>query len=299
MPDPRFRDSCVTWGVFDGVHVGHRKVLRRLLETAGEDPSVVVTFDRHPLEILHGKEVPLVVPVEERLRRIEECGVSMALVLPFTRDFAETSPEGFVREIILGRVGARAILLGHDSHFGKDRRGDFEMLREVGSRLGIHVEACEPAMHRGHPVSSTLIRAAISDGRLEDASHMLARPVTLWGTVVRGDRRGAALGFPTANVDTGSMIRPPLGVYAVEAVLGGRLYAGVANLGRRPTFHGEGAPTVLEVHLLDFEGAELYGASLEVRFLDRVREERKFSGPAEVRRQIEADIAAVRDRNRS
>lgn len=294
LPDPRLRGAAVTWGVFDGVHRGHRKVLARLLVLGS--PAVVVTFDRHPAEVLYGKDVPLVVPLEERLRLIGACGVPYVLLLPFTREFSETAAERFVRDVVVGRIGARAILLGHDSHFGKDRRGDFELLSSLGGDLGIAVEACEPELREGRPISSSGIRQSIAEGRLAEAADMLGRPVTLWGTVVRGDRRGSTLGFPTANLDTGRQVRPPRGVYAVEAVLDGRLFAGVANLGRRPTFHAEGAPELLEVHLLDYDGGDLYGRALEVRFRYRVRDEKKFSGPAEIRRQIEADVAAVRAR---
>ncbi|MBI2900264.1 MAG: riboflavin biosynthesis protein RibF [Planctomycetes bacterium] len=298
LPDPRLRGCAVTWGVFDGVHLGHRKVLARLLEIAGDAPSVVVTFDRHPAEILHGKPVPLLVPVEERLRLIAACGVGFAVMIPFTREFAQTTAEGFVRDVAVGRIGARAILLGHDSHFGRDRRGDFELLARVGTECGVRVEACGPEVFQGRPVSSTAIRRAVAEGRLEDAAAMLGRPVSCRGVVVRGDRRGAALGFPTANLDLAPGVRPLRGVYAVETSVDGRAFAGVANLGCRPTFHGEGAPEVLEVHLLDYAGGDLYGRTLEVRFLYRVREERNFRGPEEVRRQIEADVAAVRERMR-
>jgi riboflavin kinase / FMN adenylyltransferase len=284
LPDPRVRNSFVTWGVFDGVHRGHAKVLRAL--AAKGAPTLVVTFDRHPAEVLHGRDVPLVLPLEERLKRLAEA--SQVLVLPFTKEFAETTAEQFVRDIIVGRIGARGILLGHDSHFGKDRKGDIELLATLGRELGIEVDRCEPEVHGGRPLSSSRIREAVSAGRLDEAAEMLGRPFAVYGTVVRGDGRGAKLGFPTANVRPALPLLPPPGVYQVETL--GR--KAVANLGRRPTFH-EAGPLTLEVHILDFRG-DLYDRELEVRFLRKIRDERKFSGPEEIRRQIEADIHDVR-----
>ncbi len=296
LPDRRLAGSCVTWGVFDGVHRGHRKVLRRLLELAGEGPAAVVTFDRHPVEVLRDTPVPLIVPLDERLRLIGEQGVAFVLVLPFTREFSKTTAEEFVRDIVASRMGARRILLGHDSHFGRDRQGDVELLATLGRSLGIDVETCAPEVHEGTPISSSLIRRAIAEGRTEAAADLLGRPWSLRGIVTQGDRRGALLGFPTANVELREELHPLRGVYAVEADLDGKTYRGVANLGRRPTFHGEGAPEILEVHLLDFFGGDLYDRALIVRFLARLRDEKKFSGVDELRAQIRADIAAVRKR---
>jgi riboflavin kinase/FMN adenylyltransferase len=296
LPDPSLRGAAVTWGVFDGVHRGHRHVLRTLTAWAAErrSPAAVITFDRHPAEVLRDAEVPLLCPLEERLELLGGCGVDAALVLSFTRAFAETPPAAFVDEIVVKRAGAGAILLGHDSHFGKDRTGDFATLRDVAARLGVEVRSCDPELAGGRPISSSLIRAAVAAGRLEEATELLGRPFSLHGVVVAGEGRGRTIGVPTANLELRHKVRPPRGVYAVVVAIDGRRIAGVANLGTRPTFHAGGAETV-EVHLLDWSGAPLYGRELGVMFVARLRDEKKFPGVEELTRQIRADIERGRD----
>ncbi len=288
IPDPRLAKSVVTWGVFDGVHRGHRHVLANLV--AWGSPSVVITFDRHPAEVLRAVEVPLVCPLEERLALIGATGVDATLVLSFTRAFSENTADSFVGEIVAKRVGARAILLGHDSHFGKDRAGDFAMLRDLGSRLGIAIRACEPLRHGERPISSSLVRDAVSAGRLDEAADLLGRPFSLHGIVVAGDGRGRTIGVPTANMELRHKVRPPRGVYAVRVRAGADFWPGVANVGVRPTFHPDASVEGVEVHLIGYPGAPLYGRDLEVQFVSRLRDEKKFSGVDELKRQIQADI---------
>jgi riboflavin kinase/FMN adenylyltransferase len=298
LPDPRLGTPVTTWGVFDGVHRGHRRVLETLRDWARDvsAPAVAVTFDRHPSEVLTGRPVPLLVSLEERLRRIAETGVDFVLVIAFTPEFARLRAEDFVRDVVVGRLRARGIVLGHDSRFGRAREGDLDLLARLGEQMGIEVRRCEPELHGGRPISSSLIREAIAAGRLEEAALLLGRPPSVTGTVARGDRRGSGLGFPTANVPLGrSSVRPPAGVYAVEVPLEGQVYRGVANLGVRPTFESAG-PEILEVHLLDYPGGDLYGRTLEIRFLSRLREERRFESVEALRRQIQADIESVRGR---
>jgi riboflavin kinase/FMN adenylyltransferase len=285
----------VTWGVFDGVHRGHRKVLEAVVAWAKESgvSSTVVTFDRHPSEVLGGKSVPLLCPLDERLRLLGEEGLDDCLVLPFTEEFSKTSAEEFVRSIVQGRLRATGIVLGHDSRFGRDRTGDVEVLLGLGRELGIGVRNCEPERYRGQPVSSSLVREALLAGRLEEAEFLLGRTPSAIGTVVRGDRRGTALGFPTANLELHHAAHPPSGVYAAEVPLEGKTYLAVVNIGRRPTFTQEGTEC-LEAHLLDYAGGDLYGRRLQVRFLWRLRDERRFSGPEALKRQISADIESVR-----
>jgi riboflavin kinase/FMN adenylyltransferase len=296
VPDPALAGGTLTWGVFDGVHRGHRHVLATLTSWARErrSASALITFDRHPAEVLRGVEVPLLCPLEERLELLGECGVDAALVISFTRAFSETSPAAFVDDLVIGRIGVRAILLGHDSHFGKDRRGDLGTLKAIAATRGVEVRACDPDLHEGQPISSSLIREAVAAGRLEEAAAMLGRPFALHGVVVAGEGRGAKLGIPTANLELRHKVRPPRGVYAVAVPLGGRTHAAVANLGTRPTFHEAGTEAV-EVHLLDYAGGALYGRDLEVRFISRLRDERKFAGPDELLRQIRADIEKGRE----
>ncbi len=290
LPDPSLRACTITWGVFDGVHRGHQHVLNHLAGWAArrKSPSAVITFDRHPAEVLRGIDVPLICPLEERLELIGRCGIDILLVLSFTRAFSETPATAFVGDLVIGKIGAGAILLGHDSHFGKDRAGDVTMLRAVAGRLGVEVRACDPEIHGGQPISSSLIREAVARGGLDEARAMLGRPFSLHGVVVAGEGRGRTIGIPTANLALRHKVRPPRGVYAVDVPLE-HVYGGVANLGTRPTFHEQGAES-LEVHLLDYAGPPLYGRDLEVRFVARLRDEMKFSGPGELVKQIRADI---------
>lgn len=297
LPDPRLKSPIVTWGVFDGVHRGHRRVLETVLAWArrGGVSSVVVTFDRHPAEVFSGKPVPHLSPLDERLRRIGVTGIDFCVVLNFTLDFSKTTAEQFVRQIVAGRLRAGGVVLGHDSRFGRDRGGDFEFLERLGKDIGIEVRRCPPELVDGRPLSSSLVREAILAGRLDRAAALLGRPPSVIGTVGRGERRGSELGFPTANLELHHAVHPPAGVYAAEAVLEGRVYRAVVNIGTRPTFHRNGAET-LEAHLLDYAGGDLYGRVLEIRFLEWIRDEKKFAGAEALKSQIEEDIAAVRSR---
>jgi riboflavin kinase/FMN adenylyltransferase len=291
LPDPRLRSPVAAWGVFDGVHRGHRRILDAVLRWARADgvPGAVLTFDRHPAEILRAVEVPMITPLAERLRLLGEFGLDFCVVLNFTKAFAETSARDFASGLLRDRLGVKGLVVGHDTRFGKDREGDLALLQG----LGIEVRRCEPELHEGRPVSSGRIRDAVRDGRLEEARFLLGRPTSVFGTVVRGDRRGTGLGFPTANLALHHAVRPPAGVYAVEVPLEGKTWRAVANLGTRPTFTPAKAEA-FEVHLLDWAGGDLYGRVLEVRFLERLRDERKFESVEALRKQIEADVVLAR-----
>jgi riboflavin kinase/FMN adenylyltransferase len=295
LPEPRLRTPIVTWGVFDGVHRGHRRVLSQVLTWARAEgvSSALVTFDRHPEEVLRGKRVAMVTPLAERLRLIGELGVDYCVVINFTLEFSKTGAEEFIRGVVAGKMGAKGIVLGHDSRFGHDRTGDLDFLTTLGRQVGLEVRHSEPELYEGRPVSSSLIREAVLAGKLQEATFLLGRPPAVFGTVVKGDRRGSQLGFPTANLELHHAVRPPGGVYAAEVPLDGKLYRAVVNIGTRPTFRENGAE-VIEAHLLDYKGGDLYGRSLEVRFLARVRAEQKFDGPESLKKQIAADITAAR-----
>jgi len=295
LPEPRLNSPIVTWGVFDGVHRGHQRVLSQVLTWARAEgvSSALVTFDRHPEEVLRGRRIPMVTPLGERLRLLDELGLDFCLVLNFTLEFSRTTADDFVRGIVAGKMGAKGIVLGHDSRFGKDRVGDIDFLTRLGRDVGLAVRHSEPELFEGRPVSSSLIREAVLAGRLDQATYLLGRPPSVYGTVVKGDRRGTKLGFPTANLELHHAVRPPGGVYAAEVPLDARVYRAVVNIGTRPTFRENGAE-VIEAHLLDYTGGDLYGRNLEVRFLDRIRDEQKFDGPDSLKRQISADILKAR-----
>ncbi|OHB70737.1 MAG: riboflavin biosynthesis protein RibF [Planctomycetes bacterium RBG_16_43_13] len=290
--------SIVSWGVFDGVHRGHRKVIEQVVEWAKSTKltPIIVTFDRHPQEVLYNKSVPLLIPIKQRIELIQNLGVEYCIVIPFTEDFASNTAEEFVRDIVVGKLKANGIVLGFDSMFGKDREGNFELLRSIADKLKVGVRSCEPEQFNGRPVSSSLIRELISNGRLDDAKELLGRQVSVVGTVISGDGRGKGLGFPTANIMPLHSIRPPTGVYGAEVVVDGKKFYGVTNIGKRPTFHVKYVNDVVEIHILDFSDSDIYGKEIEIRILFKIRDEKKFASSTELAKQIKRDITVLRER---
>lgn len=284
-------------GFFDGVHVGHRRVLAGAVAAArrrgGE--AWALTFDQHPLAVLAPEHrPPLLTPLEVRLERLAAAGLDGCLLLPFTRELAALPPEAFVG-LLCGRSHALAeIRCGGNWRFGAQAAGDVALLRRLGRARGFGVHVVPAAFCRGRPVSSTRIRETIQRGHLAEAAAMLDRPYSIRETVVRGRGVGRTLGLVTANVHPAAEVLPPLGVYVVRTWIGNRAVDGVANLGFRPTFPEARPDTpLLEVHLLDFTG-DLYGATLDVAFLRRLRGERRFANAAAMMVQVRRDMAAAR-----
>lgn len=286
-------DPVSTIGVFDGVHRGHRQLLYELgvwaKATGGE--SCVLTFDRHPLEILRGEKIAPILTLENRLLEFERHGVDAALILDF-KAIRPLGPREFLEQVLLGKLGCRRLLLGFDSRIGKDRSGDAAQVREVGRALGVEVRVASAVLDKdGKKIGSSAIREAIRGGELDRVANLLGRPLMLRGRVVRGAGRGRKLGIPTANVDTGEQLLPPDGVYLVRAFRGGDTAPAVMNLGVRPTFGGSGGRT-LEVHVPGWQG-DFTGEVLEVRPVSFLRPERKFESPAALKAQIDADLEAL------
>ncbi|MCB9876954.1 MAG: riboflavin biosynthesis protein RibF [Planctomycetes bacterium] len=286
--------SVVAVGVFDGVHLGHQRLLHELLEMASslQGMPTVVTFANHPDQVLRGEAPSPLCSVPLRLRLLRRAGVLRLVLLRFEPRLQEMTPRDFTENVLVGPLRARGLLLGYDSALGKDRAGTPERFRELGAEYGFAVRTGEPFLLDGQPISSTAIREAIARGDLDAAQRGLGRFPGVLGHVVRGDARGRQLGFPTANLRLQPGAMPPAGVYAVEAIVDGQTWPAVANLGTRPTFAAADAPT-LEVHLLDFQG-DLYDRELEVTFRRRLRDERRFADAAELMAQIERDVAAAR-----
>lgn len=291
--------TVLTVGTYDGVHCGHQGILRRMREVANESASrvVVVTFDPHPQIVLQrtGREpVRLLTTIEERCAMFDEMGVDDAVVISFTREFAATPAEEFVRDVA-SRIGVQQFFVGHDHMFGKDRGGNEELLQRLSSELQFDVQTVEPLSCNGVVVSSSKVRAALQAGEVEAANQMLGRPYSLSGTVTRGDGRGRTLGFPTANVAPVDQYKlvPTNGVYLVSCDVLGRVEKGLANIGRRPTFTDDMHSTI-EVHLLDVD-ADLYDSTIEIRFHAFVRDEKKFESKDALIAQIEADVRQAND----
>lgn len=273
--------TALTVGTFDGVHCGHRGIIDRMKATASaaHERTVVVTFDPHPQIVLAKPDrepVRLLTSIDERCALLADLGVDMTVVIPFTREFASTPPDVFIRDHIAGRIGVRHFFIGHDHMFGKDRGGNEELLQRLGEELGFVLERVEPLYCNGQVVSSTKVRQALQAGDVTSAAEMLGRPYTITGTVVRGDGRGEKLGIPTANIEAHDPYKllPGNGVYLVSSEIDGRTVHGMANIGRRPTFT-DGSQTTLEVHYLDLD-TMLYDRTLTVAFRHFIRAEQKF-----------------------
>lgn len=290
------RRAVVTVGTFDGVHRGHWEVLdeisRRARATDGR--AVLLTFDPHPLRIVKPEVAPrLLTTPDEKKEILAESGLDYAVFLRFTPELSRYSPERFVREILVGRLGVAELVIGYDHGFGRDRSGDAGTLERLGVELGFDVDVVTPVPMDGGPVSSTRIRRAVAAGEMEEAAQGLGRLYSLRGVVVRGDGRGRALGFPTANLRIGHVdkLLPPAGIYAVWGVLRSGRLAGALHLGPRPTFKGS-APTV-ELHLLDFEG-DLYGDEIRVDFVRYLREILPFDSPEALIERMHGDVNDAR-----
>jgi riboflavin kinase/FMN adenylyltransferase len=292
LPGPLF----LSIGVFDGVHLGHRAVLEHTLRTAaaaGGTP-VALTFDPHPAMILRPEKPPaLLTSTRHKLRLIGEIGFRHALVVDFTTGFASTPAEEFVRELVRSSRPLRQICVGEGWAFGKGRQGNLDMLRSLGRTFDFEVAGLPAVTVEGTSVSSTVIRGAVEEGRLDFAERLLGREFSVLGAVIAGKKLGRTLGFPTANLRPESEQLPPNGVYAVSVRANGERLSGVANIGTRPTVTPQSTERVLEVHLLDFSG-DLYDRDLEVFFRQHLRAEKRFASLEALREQIAEDVLRAR-----
>jgi len=288
-------NSCVVaLGNFDGVHLGHRQLFRHLVAASSRFgcPAVVLTFTPHPLKFLAPDNAPLLLntPAEKR-RLIAASHVDYLIEYPFTADLAAMSPMEFVADILLAKLKIKALIVGYDYAFGKNRCGDTQFLKTSGGQHGFDVDVLQPVGDDGVPYSSTMVREMLMAGNVSDAVVLLGRQYNIEGVVVHGDKRGTKLGFPTANLQTDKELLPLAGVYAVKVRHGEEEYSGVVNLGVRPTFNG--VRSSVEVYLLDYSG-QLYGESLRIYFVERLRGERKFSSVSELVEAITVDIDKAR-----
>lgn len=300
MPERPFLDTglgtVVTVGTFDGVHLGHRRVLEEIARRASNAGrrSLLVTFEPHPLQIVNPRAAPALLTLgHERREILAQSDLDAVVFMQFTRELSQYTPERFV-QLLLERFGMRELVIGHDHGFGRGRAGDPALLERLGRQLGFDVDVVAEVDVGGRPVSSTLVRRAVAGGDLAMAAELLGRPYTFTGTVVPGANRGRRLGYPTLNLTAtnGHKLLPPDGVYAVSVEWGGGAAGGMMHQGPRPTF-GE-AERALEVHLL--EGApELYGQMVKVAWVRRLRDVQAFPTPDALKRQLDKDFGAARD----
>ena len=293
--------ACVTIGNFDGVHLGHRQIFNLTLTKARfrGGAAVVYTFRPHPqIALRPGSRYPLLNTYDEKAELIEQTGIDVLIEEPFSREFSSTSPEHFFNEMLLHRMSAEEIVVGYDFAFGKGREGQLDRLEVLCARAGIPLTIVPPFKIDHEIVSSSRIRGHLLAGEIEAGNRLLGREFSYSGVVIRGEGRGRKLGFPTANLKLEDKLALPNGVYAVLARVEGQEYLAVANIGVRPTFQSDEdatrlLPALIEVHLLD-QTIDLYGRTLEARFVRRLREERKFSGFDTLKAQIALDVERAR-----
>ena len=291
----RLRGGIVALGNFDGFHEGHQAVVGRAVARARAEgrPALVATFDPHPVRHFRPDAPPFrLTSLDQRQRLFAAAGADAMLVFEFGAELAATTAEDFVAERLVGLIGAAGVVTGEDFTFGRGRGGNVEVLKRLGDAHGLSVDAVGPVVEDGEPVSSSRIREALMAGDCDTATRLLTRPFAIEGAVEHGDKRGRALGYPTANMALGSYLRPRFGVYAVRGRLpDGRVLDGAANLGVRPTF--DPPRELLEPYFFGFDG-DLYGQTIEVELIAFLRPEAKFDDIEALKAQMEADCAEAR-----
>lgn len=297
LQEARAQKAWLTIGAFDGLHIGHQKILKDL--TAGahaqQAPAVLLTFHPHPVEVLRGPRNSFYLSSpEEKAKLIESFSIDQLIIHPFDQTTADTSAYEFV-VLLKKQLDIQQLWVGHDFALGHNREGDFAALRKFGDEMGFTVHLVEPVKLEGEVVSSSRIRALLADGDVAKAARMLGRSYSLSGEVVSGAQRGRSIGIPTANIKVSEKrVVPATGVYVTWASLGSQRWPSVTNIGMRPTFEDKLPAPIIETHLLDFGGGEFYGQTLQLEFVSRLRAEQRFSGVDQLLAQIHKDIAAAR-----
>jgi riboflavin kinase / FMN adenylyltransferase len=291
----RWTHPVLALGNFDGVHRGHRKILERVKRVANEhgSTSVVMTFDPHPPRVVRpDKAPPLLMTKAQKLEAIAESGIQGAAIVRFTRELSQWDPETFVRAVLVEWLHVSEVWVGANFLFGHDRAGNFSLLRSLGARYGFRAEKIDPVRYKDFVVSSTRVRRLVSEGRVDEAGALLGHQYFVDGKVMQGDQRGRTIGFPTANLCTENELLPPHGVYATTTRVADVVYPSVTNVGTRPTVDSSGKTTV-ETHLFDFD-RDLYGSTIRIGFVQRLRDERRFDSVDLLRQQIAADVQQAR-----
>ena len=282
----------VTVGTFDGLHLGHQKIIGQMQEIAHQinGETVVVTFDPHPRLVLYAdsKGLKFINTRERKFKLLEGFGINHLIVIPFTKEFAKNSPEDFIRKFLMQKIKMKKLVIGYDHHFGNQREGNFERLNELGKKYGFKVEEIPALYVNGTAVSSTKIRNALMTGEIKLANTMLGYDYSITGIVVVGNKIGRTIGFPTANIEIEDKYKliAAGGVYACKIEYKGRIFSGMGNIGTRPTIGINGLVT--EVHIFNFD-KDIYGEEIRIIFIDRIRDEKKFEGLDKLKEQLEKD----------
>lgn len=289
-----FKNAVITIGNFDGVHIGHQALFHEVIEKANaiDGTSIAMTFEPHPMRVLHKNSLPpLITLSEQKNELIERAGIDVLICIPFTREFAAIPAEAFIKDLLVEKIGMRAIVVGRDYTFGRNREGNLSVLNYYASQLGYEVIVADwikTEREIADRISSTKIRELIMAGEVEPACKMLGRHYQIRGLVIKGrDRGGKLLGIPTANINLQDELCPKTGIYAVMVEYNRHLYRGVANIGYSPTFDDQ--QFTIEVHLLNFS-ENIYGEKIRINFIQRIRDEKKFAGIADLKEQIHQDI---------
>jgi riboflavin kinase/FMN adenylyltransferase len=292
--DPRpvgWRSPVLALGNFDGLHRGHVKIIERINRGATErgGMSVVLTFDPHPPRIVRpDKAPPLLMTKAQKIDALARAGVQGVAVVRFTREMSQWEPDVFVRNVLVEWLRVAEVWVGADFLFGRDRTGNFTVLRGLGAQYGFRVEKIDPIRYKDFVVSSTRIRRLLAEGRVDEAAALLGHHYAIDGTVVEGAKRGREIGFPTANLATDNELVPPNGVYATAITINGQVLPSVTNIGQRPTF-GDNLATTIEAHILG-QSMDVYGRKVRLAFVQRLRDERKFPDLEALQEQISADV---------
>lgn len=289
----KLKNAAVTTGTFDGVHIGHRTILNRLNEVAKKmkGESVLLTFYPHPRMVLQeDAELRLLNTIDEKTELLKQAGIDHLIIHPFTKEFSRTTSLEFVRDILVNQIGTKKLVIGYDHHFGRNREGSFEHLKEYGPVYGFEVEEIPAQDIEDVNVSSTKIRKALVEGDVKTANAYLGHNFQLSGIVVHGNKVGRELGFPTANIDIKSKYKliPAEGIYAVKVLFGDERYSGMLNIGRRPTINSGKGEQTIEVNIFDFK-KEIYGEKIQLELIERIRDEKKFDNKEELIAEMQKD----------
>ena len=287
------KPAATTVGTFDGVHLGHVKIINSLKHLAEKDNliSTLITFDPHPRVVLQHTppfKTKLLTKIDERLELLQNQGLDQVIIAKFSRQFSEMDYKDFIKNILVNKVNTKALVVGYDHGFGKDRSGNFDEMSKISKEFNFDVYRESAIKINGQTVSSSKIREFIDNGKVKDAASMLGRKYTINGVVIKGEGRGKKLKFPTANLQITNDYKlfPKEGVYAVDCIIHDKVYRGMSNIGVKPTFGG--MQKTVEIHIIDFEN-DIYGEKIEVQFIKRLRNEKKFKNEKELIKQLKID----------